>query len=174
MSNDIEPRHELAILKSIDASMDILRPSAAGQELTPWQEGWNAYGLTVRDRRFSAKKWFRALSSDDREIIGDLLASGHLHLVPADDGLRLHTSCDDLFEWRSSDSEEVSLAEVPALAAAIEDDPKWGAWIWASKKRGVPPQESVADDMKDDGVWDAELDALEQGQHTATQSKAPR
>jgi hypothetical protein len=48
--------------------------------------------------------------------------------------------------------------DIPALYRCVKE--KWGTSKWACKKRNLAPQKPVERDMRADGAWDDEMEAL--------------
>lgn len=69
-------------------------------------------------------------------------------------------NCNDLFAWGCSDAEPVPAYDLEKLYNAWKDDERWGAYKWCAKHRNQQPQEPIIRDMKKDGAWDNEMDAL--------------
>jgi hypothetical protein len=67
-------------------------------------------------------------------------------------------NCNDLFWWACSDHEVFDYRDVETLYKVSKE--KWGISKWACKRRGMRPQHPIEDDMKKDGAWDEEMEAL--------------
>ena len=73
---------------------------------------------------------------------------------------RLLINCNDLFYWGSADAEEASAYKLEELYLAWEGNKKWGTSKFCCMQRGLQPQTPIVRDMKADGFWDDELEAL--------------
>lgn len=78
-------------------------------------------------------------------------------------------NCNDVFAWGCADSEEIESSEqiykdkVNWLSELLKyhlDDPKWGSVKWCCKKRNQRPQEPLVNRMKEENVWDKEMESL--------------
>lgn len=74
----------------------------------------------------------------------------------------LFVLCNDLFYWASGDAESITINELPDFLEHILKE-KWGADKWTCKKRKLRPQQPIIERMKEDGVWDADMEALPEG-----------
>jgi hypothetical protein len=72
----------------------------------------------------------------------------------------LYVNCSDIFAWAYSDAESITLDELLPLYKLVIENPKWGSTIWICLKRNEQPQNPIIRDMKKDGVWTEELEAL--------------
>lgn len=72
----------------------------------------------------------------------------------------VHVNCNDLFYWASSDAEDLPIDEIGNLYRMWKNNPRWGAWKWCCLRANLRPQIPIVKDMKNDGYWDAELEAL--------------
>lgn len=85
------------------------------------------------------------------------------HKGQADDGksiIFLAYNCNDLFYWGCADMEIISWKDIEPMYLELQKNPRWGLTIWVCKKRGMRPQHPIEEDMKKDGLWTDELEAL--------------
>ena len=68
--------------------------------------------------------------------------------------------CNDLFYWACADCEELPVAEIGNLYRMHKENPKYGSDKWCCLRRNLRPQVPIVENMKKDGFWDAELEAL--------------
>jgi hypothetical protein len=73
----------------------------------------------------------------------------------------LYVNCNDLFYWGTADAESLPNDEIGNLYRMHMNNKKWGSSKWCCLKRKLRPQVPIVEDMKKDGFWDAELEALE-------------
>lgn len=71
----------------------------------------------------------------------------------------LFVKCSDVFTWGCADAEDLPYSQIGLLYKAWKSGP-WGVTKWVCKKRWVQPQSPIRRDMKKDGVWDDEMEAL--------------
>lgn len=72
----------------------------------------------------------------------------------------LFVNCNDLFAWACADAEDLPLEEVPTLYKAWKAEGRWGVEKWCCRRRNQRPQPPVERQMREAGVWDAEMEAL--------------
>lgn len=72
----------------------------------------------------------------------------------------LFVMCNDLFYWGTADGERLPNDEIGRLYKMHVADKKWGASKWCCLRRNLRPQVPIVEDMKKEGAWDAELEAL--------------
>ena len=77
-----------------------------------------------------------------------------------DGAFEIEVNCNDLFYWGTSDAEPLPFAQIPVLYKAIRADPKRGCDKWACKQRGLRPQRLIEKRWREEGAWDAEMEAL--------------
>jgi len=68
-------------------------------------------------------------------------------------------NCSDFFAWGCADAEPVLPNELGDLYRASKE--KHGVTKWCCKRRNLKPQKPIRDRMKKAGVWDDEMEALE-------------
>ena len=66
--------------------------------------------------------------------------------------------CNDLFAWACADAMDLPYNEIGNVYRASKT--KWGISKWCCKQRNQKPQPPIIRDMKKDGVWDDEMEAL--------------
>ena len=69
-------------------------------------------------------------------------------------------NCNDVFAWACADAESITTEECVDLFKEINKDKKWGDTVWICKKRNLKPQGPIIKDMKIDGSWTDEMEAL--------------
>lgn len=72
----------------------------------------------------------------------------------------LYVNCSDVFAWACSDAECITTDEILSLYKAVKENPIWGSTIWVCLKRNEQPQKPIVINMKNDGCWTDELEAL--------------
>jgi hypothetical protein len=80
---------------------------------------------------------------------------------PPDSTVCAWLNCNDLFAWGCADMEPVLMNELPDLYKAHMEDDKWGSVKWCCKHRNLKPQKPIRERMKEAGVWDEEMESLE-------------
>ncbi len=78
----------------------------------------------------------------------------------------LFVACNDVFSWGCADADPIKSGESPGdelfeLYTLWLQNKRWGATKWSCLKRKEQPQDPIRDQMKAEGYWDAELEALE-------------
>jgi hypothetical protein len=68
--------------------------------------------------------------------------------------ISIHVSCNDIFAWGCSDSEDIPYKGIEPLYRMWRADPAWGAAKWCCIQRNEQPQRPVAEAMKKAGAWD--------------------
>lgn len=77
--------------------------------------------------------------------------------------------CNDIFMWGCADAEPITCDlndkcddsnELYHLLRLYLEDPKWGVVRWACLKRQEKPQAPIVGDMKKQGAWTEEMEAL--------------
>jgi hypothetical protein len=94
---------------------------------------------------------------------GVCFVSGQDYIAPWDANERtcaIVVNCNDLFWWGTADAEPLPQGEIEPLYRAVKASPRWGADKWCCLRRKFRPQVPVVKRMKEDGFWDAELEAL--------------
>lgn len=77
----------------------------------------------------------------------------------------LFVGCNDVFHWASADSEHLPMGELRRLYEMWRANRSWGVTKWCCLRRGMRPQPPVMKAMREDGAWDAELEALPPRSH---------
>lgn len=98
--------------------------------------------------------------------IAQLIAAGELFTSsgdwnPKSEKTTLYVNCIDVFDWDSSDSEEISYAEISELYSMYKKDPFFGNAAWCIKKRKKMPQPPVERKMRETGIWNDLLDEIQ-------------
>jgi hypothetical protein len=126
---------------------------------TEWQEGYNAAGGEIAERRVMLEQWFRTLPESLQATIGELLV--RYELRPDYDSeskaVTLEANCSDLFMWGCSDWEEVTPEKLTEFHAACE---RGQSLLWICQQRQMRPQKPIVDDMKAAGTWTSEWESL--------------
>ena len=89
--------------------------------------------------------------------------SGHDYVAPWDkkqETSAVVVNCNDLFWWATADAEPLPNSEIGNLYKMWKANPQWGVSKWCCLRRQLRPQEPIVRDMKKDGFWDADLEAL--------------
>lgn len=109
---------------------------------------------------------------EENEALAEMLAEEGLlfvggkcgpffHPEGKDDGqVAIWVNCNDLWLWACADAEPLPMGELQEFYDAWKADPKWGAWKWACKKRGMQPQKPIKRDMAADSAWSEDFEAL--------------
>jgi hypothetical protein len=82
---------------------------------------------------------------------------------PEEDTIVLFVNCNDLFMWGCADAECIDLDGLKELYDMRLIDPEWAVEKWCCYKRNMQPQQPVIDGMKEAGVWDSKMEALDKG-----------
>lgn len=72
----------------------------------------------------------------------------------------LFVNCNDTFAWATGDAENITEKDLPLLLKLYLHSPKWGVTKWVCLHRNLQPMSMIIRDMKADGYWDTELEAL--------------
>lgn len=97
---------------------------------------------------------------EDETIFAYLFAHEQLLIRGDGDCFKVAVICNDIFAWGCADAEPITDAEIGNLFLEVYKSRMWGAVIWCAKKRNEKPQRPVIEQMKKDGVWTDELEAL--------------
>lgn len=106
---------------------------------------------------------------DEDSALGILLqegvcfVSGQDYLAPWDNRRKtcaVVVGCNDLFYWACGDAEELPQDQIEHVYRAWKADPQWGVTKWCCVQRKLQPQVPIVEDMKKDGAWTSELEAL--------------
>lgn len=111
----------------------------AYEKRTKRMEGHNEAVMINAKLVTKANEFLKALDPK----LQDLIISGAIEVgVPEWDSNEcfLHVDCSDLFFWGCSDSEEITLEEIPALEECLRLSPKNGPLLWCARKREMRPQ----------------------------------
>lgn len=73
----------------------------------------------------------------------------------------VYVCCNDVFYWATADGERLPNDEIGKLYRMHRADAKHGATKWCCLRRKLRPQVPLVEMMKEDGSWDADLEALE-------------
>ncbi len=73
----------------------------------------------------------------------------------------LFVNCNDMFAWACADAESFANEDIGPLLKMHLADKKWGSSKWCMIHRNEQPQLPVAKDMKKDGAWGPEMEALQ-------------
>ncbi|MCK9458540.1 MAG: hypothetical protein M0R80_02790 [Proteobacteria bacterium] len=96
---------------------------------------------------------------DEVVALKELLDTDQFLVFGNKEGLvNIHINCSDVFAWACADSEPLMFDDLAAIYKIKNE--KWGIVKWCCKKRNQKPQKPVERDMKIDGAWDAEMEAL--------------
>lgn len=74
----------------------------------------------------------------------------------------LYVVCNDVFGWACADAEDITLNELLTLYKMWEADKVWGPAKWCCLKRNLKPQAAIEKIMKEDGVWNNQMDCLKE------------
>lgn len=128
--------------------------------ITEWQTGYNTALKELRDREAAVHEWFDTLPGDITYEISRMISNSDLFLNFDKDGkVIVSVNCNDLFAWACADSEDVTPEELPAVIAARKTG-TWGTDAWVCKRRNQKPQPPVVKMMKENGVWDEDMESL--------------
>lgn len=131
------------ILKLASDDMGIYCRAVTGgsrpyEKRNAYQEGWNAYGSELLEKRGKISDWFKSLNGS-RTLVEDLLLDHKIELSIESDGTKMWVNCSDVFWWGCADAEEITLEELPALLACY-DEVGAGGELWCCRKRKMRPQ----------------------------------
>lgn len=122
--------------------------------------------------KLNKKYWFDVDDPDETAMLSELLAKDVLfanshnysHEVfgktYTGHSICLFVNCNDVFAWACSDAEDISLKELPELFKWYEKNPVHGSTVWVCLKRKQKPQFPVQKLLKENNLWNDELEAL--------------
>ncbi len=113
------------------------------EKRTDWMEGWNACAMEHSENASAIHGW---LEAQDSRLLEDLILEDRLEIHVDGKTVTTFVNCNDLFYWACSDCEEITLDELPRLKECLEINPKIGADLWCSRKRGMRPQKPYYDE----------------------------
>lgn len=151
----------IAIRDAVDESMGVYCAEFNGIKRTPWQDGWNAYGEELLERRIAVDEWFKALPDEDANIIGEMITADALS-IDVDKDRKVHICFDtsDLFAWGYADREEITSPDMlRQVYAAFQRHPTWGICAWWALEQKTKPQKPVEKKLRDACLWDDVCDA---------------
>lgn len=159
---------DYSLLRTAIDSMGIYPQSINGVERTEWQDGWNSALIRIEERHEAFVSWYQSLPEATRSMYKELLTSDStFHLDVKKDGqvcMLYNTS--DLFAWGYSCAD---IIEDDAHLAKIYDAWKkkghLGVLAWQCKHENQKPQKPMEDWMRNEGVWDDEMEALPQNEY---------
>lgn len=126
-----------------------------------WERGWNAAMGSISHRRIAVEAWYRKLTNEQAAMFTELLGNGPLDLEVDENAkepqIEISAPCSDMFMWACSDSEPLTLDELPEYYAAWKAN---AADLWICKRREMQPQKPIVDMMKESGNWTAEWEAI--------------
>jgi hypothetical protein len=72
-------------------------------------------------------------------------------------------NCNDVFYWACADAESIETDDLQSLYDHHVDESNggWGSTKWVCKKRNLKPQKPIVERMKSEGVWDDEMEKLQ-------------
>lgn len=94
---------------------------------------------------------------------GVCFVSGQDYVAPwsnTDKTCAVVVNCNDVFYWASGDAEPLPNSQIEKLYRMWKANKDWGSIKWCCLHRNLRPQVPIVRDMKKDGFWDAELEAL--------------
>lgn len=106
---------------------------------------------------------------DEQKAIAILLeddvvfVSGQDYIAPWDPKEKtcgIVVNCNDVFYWACADAESLPQSEIRHLYELWLKNKKFGADKWCCLRRNMQPQVPLVKMMKEEGFWDAELEAL--------------
>jgi hypothetical protein len=74
--------------------------------------------------------------------------------------VQVFINTNDVFAWGCADAESIEIHHIKEVFEELQKDPKWGVINWVCKKSNLKPQAPIVVDMKKDGVWTDEMEAL--------------
>ncbi len=69
----------------------------------------------------------------------------------------INVNVNDCF-WPAADAEEIGYNELEDLFKHWEKDPDYGPVVFVAKKRKMMPRNRVLESIKQDGIWDLEIE----------------
>lgn len=120
----------------------------AGVEVprTEWQEGWNAAIMAMTQKYQRLRRWAEQLQPDVQKVLVELLDDdaeplrlSYRESDGAEGGVELLLFCSDTFIYACSDSEAITLEELPEWHALWKAHGYVGTVAWISRKRSMPP-----------------------------------
>lgn len=116
--------------------------------------------MTEDDDDFSEETALSELLASDATLFIGTVQGGPFFTGSPGGQMTLYVNCNDLFMWACADAEPLSPDDILPLWRAWKADPKHGTSKWACVRRGMQPQKPVVKMMKEDGAWDAAMEAL--------------
>ncbi len=95
--------------------------------------------------------------------VAKLIGEDILFVCCGDTGFKrteMMVNCNDLFAWACSDAEPLPAYDIEKLYKAWKEDEHWGISKWCAIHRNQKPQAPIVIDMKKDGAWSDEMEAL--------------
>lgn len=75
-------------------------------------------------------------------------------------GIGLEVFCNDTFYWASADGEDFGWNDIEEIYWLYKDHGVNGVVAWIAKKRKLQPLPEVKKEMKQEGIWDDDLEKL--------------
>lgn len=120
---------------------------------TEKMEGWNDAVSAFSEAFDKLSDWYESLPADHKELIGDLLLEEKLDVYTNEDGCKICINCSDTFYWGCSDSEEISVEDLPSLVECYKLSPSYGGELWVCRKRGMRPQTASYSECYPEAEW---------------------
>lgn len=107
--------------------------------------------------------WYNnTLPASHRDKIINLIYDDNLCIFNLkNDDLNLRIYCYDLFYRDNSDVFPIDEKELPLYADEVEKSADFGKYKWCCRKLKLQPRKKIAQEMKDAGAWDDELESFE-------------
>lgn len=101
---------------------------------------------------------------DDQALAELLIRIGILFPLDAHDWegnnvTGIYVNANDVFWWGTADVEPLATDEIMDFYNMVREQP-YGSIKWLCLKRGMRPQHPWEDQLKKEGYWDAQLEAL--------------
>lgn len=77
----------------------------------------------------------------------------------------LYLNCSDVFAWGCSDAESLGTSDITTLYKLWEQNHSYGPVKFACLKRKQKPQKPVLNALKENGLWDEEMESLNENHY---------
>lgn len=121
-------------------SLGLYSAKSNGVDRTPWQEGWNAMFIKIRENKVVLNNWIKTLDEEDISIVEMLIDANILFFaIRHDDEYKIKASpwliMNDVF-YPAADGEEINVCDLKQLGYLYCYYGYEGLVAWVSIKRG--------------------------------------
>ncbi len=113
------------------------------KERTPWQEGWNACHIKLRQNACLLGNWFEKLSKQEKEDCLELLLNEVINLSAREEMVRCWLQMNDTFGFACADGEDIEVKDFEIILHLWRKYGYDGLIAWAAHKRSDTPLESL-------------------------------